>query len=98
MSNIWLWIRSLFSRALRVFSAFLIEALPIARQFIMAQLVNISSRVVQQLASTDLSNEEKRKEAFKQIWDYAKENSIPARDSLVNVLIELAVLKYKKEF
>ena len=93
------WIGSMFlKKRFENFWALLKEAFPIFRQVILGQLSNIAIASVQELAKTDLNNESKRNEAFRRIKDHAIKNGIDARDSLINVLIEMAVLKFKKEF
>jgi len=91
------WIASLFNKLIKVFKAFIAEALPIAKQIIIAQLKDIALETVQNLAVTDLSNDDKRKEAIKAITEYAKLNGIKAGESIINTMIELAVQKLKGE-
>lgn len=91
--------KSLFSKVIKVFRAFLDEALPLATQYVMGELKDIALVAVQEMTVSNLSNDDKRKEAFKRIKDYAVKNSIQgAKDSIINTLIELALLKYKSEF
>lgn len=92
------WIRSFFSKALRAFNDLFRMAFPIARQIIIGQLQSFAIDTVARLAQTDLNNEEKRKRAFEDIKDKAVSSGIEVRDSLINVLIEMAVLSFKKEF
>ena len=92
------WIKSLFSRALRVFKSLIDAALPVARQIIVGQLAELAMDVVKDLANKDLSNEDKRQEAFNIIKSHAVQNGIEARDSLVNWLIETSVLRWKSDF
>ena len=90
--------KGLFNKFVSVFKAFLDEAIPLASQIIMGQLKDIALMAVTEMASTNLSNEEKRKAAVGKIKDYAKSKAIPAKDSLINALTEIAYLKFKMEF
>jgi hypothetical protein len=89
------WLKALFNKAIQAFRKFLDEALPLAYQVVMGQLKDVAFYAVVELSQTSLSNEAKRKEAFKKIKEYAIAHGIEARDSLINALIELAVLKLK---
>lgn len=94
----WDWIKNMFNKFIKACKDLLNLAFPLARQVIIGQLKDIALNAVKELSTADLNNEEKRKEAFKRIKDYALNNAIPARDSLINALIELTVLSFKKEF
>ncbi len=87
----WTWIKNLFNKALKFFKAFLKEVFNNSTQIILAALTDIAVASVNKLASTDMSSEDKRKAAFKEIKDYAIAQGIEARDSLINLLIEMAV-------
>ena len=89
------WFKAFFNKAIKAFKQFIDEALPLAYQVIMGQLKDVAFYAVVELSQTNLSNEAKRKEAFKKIKEYAIAHGIDARDSLINALIELAVLKLK---
>lgn len=93
------WIKNLFNKVIRVFKAFLDEALPLATQYVMGQLQDIAMMAVKEMDASTLSNEEKRKKAFESIKEYAIKNAIGgAKDSIINALIELALLRFKEEF
>jgi len=53
--------------------------------------------VVRELAATDLANEEKRTLAFEKIKEMLKVQGKELGDSMINLLIELAVQKLKAE-
>jgi hypothetical protein len=90
-------IKGFFSSLLRKFKAFIAAALPAVKQIIIAQLKDIALETVKYLAVTDLSNEEKRSEAFKKIKEYAVLKGIAAKDSLINTVIELAYQQVQGE-
>jgi len=92
----WRIIRRWFSGLLRSFWSLMKQIFSGATEIILAELKDVALASVRRLAKTDLSNEEKRKQAFKDIKAYAKRNGIRARDSIVNLAIELAVQALKK--
>lgn len=96
--NILNFLKSFFSKAIVVFKRFILEAIPVARQIVVGQLSQFAKQVTLELDQTDLNNDDKRKAAFKRIGEYAKSNGIQAKDSLINAVIELAVLSWKREF
>lgn len=93
------WFKSLFDKVIKAFRGFLEEAIPMATQYVMGELKDIAIMAVSELDALTISNDDKRKEAFKRIKDYAVKNSIQgAKDSVINALIELALLKIRNEF
>ena len=90
------WIVGLFNKFVRVFKSFLAIALPVGKQVIIAALKDIAIAAVSKLENTDLSNEEKRNQAFKDIGAEAKAKGIVAGSNLINLIIELA-LQYIRE-
>lgn len=95
MSKISEWFKSFFDKAVAVFKAFLKEVFTEATTKLLAEIQSIALDIVSELASTDLSNEEKRKQAFNKIKQYALEKGIETKDSLINLAIELALTKIK---
>ena len=59
------------------------------------EVLNIAVGVVTDLASTDLSNSEKREAAFDQIKEKLAAEGKEVGSSLINLAIELAVQKLK---
>jgi len=88
-------IKSFFSAVLRNFRNMLKVIFSGATEVILAQLKDIALQAVTELENTDLTNDNKRKEAFKRIGDYAKGKKITVTSSLINLAIELA-LQYMK--
>jgi len=94
----WLWLEKLWNTMLRVFKAFIDAAIPAITQIIIAELKDYAINVVGTLENTDLSNDEKRKEAFNQIKQEAINRGKDISDSLVNFLLELALQYIKNKF
>lgn len=91
------WLSSLFSKWIKIFKEFIEEIFPIAKQVIIAKLKEMAIKIITDLATKDLSSEEKRNEAFKAISEYAKTQGMEVSSSLINVIIELAYQKFKTE-
>lgn len=85
-----IWFKSLFSKFIKKFKAFIEAAIPAVKQIVMAQLQDVAVNSVARLRVTDLNNEEKRNQAFKEIKDYALQKGVVVKDSLIFTLIELA--------
>lgn len=94
-SSIGNFFKSLFSTLIAKFKSFIEEALPIAKQIIIAQLQDIALKAVSELSLENLTDEEKRKAAFNTIKEYAIAHTIEAKDSLINTIIELAYQKFQ---
>lgn len=88
--------QGLFNKLVQAFKAFLAEALPIAKQIIIATLKEIAIQAVTKAQATDLNDEEKRKQAFKEIKEYATKKGIEAKDSIINLTLEMALQKIQK--
>ncbi len=89
------YLKGFFSKFVQIFKEFIKEALPLAKQIVIGQLKSFALDVVRELEVTDLNKEEKRKQAFTRIKDYAEHRGINAKDSLVNLILELAVQKFR---
>jgi len=58
----------------------------------LAILLPIAYEIVKNLAKNDnISNSQKREEAFDQLYSVAKKEGMQAKDSLINLAIEMAV-------
>ena len=64
-------------------------------KLIIGEFKDLTIAIVAQLATTDLSSEAKRLEAFNKIKDAAIARGKTLSDSMINVLIELAVARLK---
>ncbi len=82
-------IRSLWGLLKQIFSGTV--------EIVVAQLMDIAKKTIADLDVETLTNEEKRKEAFKLIAEYAKAHGIIAKDSIINLAIELAVAWLKTQ-
>ena len=91
------WIKSLFSRALRIARALIKAAFTSAFEILMIKLQNIAKESIIKLASTDLSNEDKRRTAFRDIKLYAIERAISINDRDISLIIETIYSALKKE-
>ncbi len=58
-------------------------------------LKDVAIQTVTELGNGNLSNEDKRKEAFKRIKNYAITRGIDAKDSAINFAIETALQSIK---
>jgi len=85
------WLKSLFSAVIRAFKKFIAKVFTSATQRIIGELKDYAVEVVSTLEDLDLTNEKRRKEAFKQIKEEAEKRAIEIRDSVINLLIEMAV-------
>jgi len=85
------WLKYLFNKFIRAFKSFIRIVFTSSTQIIIGQLKDFAISVVILLNSRDLTNEEKRKEAFKQIKEEAIKRGLKVKDSIINLLIELAV-------
>jgi len=86
----WNWIRNLFNNLLKVFKKFLAIAIPVATQILTAEFKDVAIAIVTELTTTDLTNEQKREEAFKKIKEEIIKSGKEARDSFIYWLVETA--------
>jgi len=89
------WFMGLFNKLIAAFKAFIKDAFDQATQLAIGEFSAFALSVVTTLASTDLTSEAKRLEAFKKIKDEAIARGKALSDSVINLLIELAYSKYK---
>lgn len=90
------WLSNFFNKALKAFKSFVKIAFPIAKQIIIGLLKDIALSIVEELSHSNLSNDEKRKEAFIRIKSKAELKGIEVTSSLINMAIEMAVQYLKK--
>ena len=91
-------IRKKFSRQAGKFWRFLKEnVFPLAKAVIMQELKDFARGVIANLSMSTLTNEEKRNQAFDSIKQQAKLRGINIKDSLIYLLIEVAVTSLKNE-
>lgn len=92
-------IKNLFSKLIKSFREFLKVIFSRSTELILAQLKDIAIKAVLKVQADPkvLTDEAKRKAAFKEIKKEAIERSLIVRDHLINVAIELAVAYIKKQ-
>ena len=76
--------------------AFLKPVLIMLVQQASKEIMEMVLNTVQAMAATDLTNEEKRKEAFYQIKENLKAEGKELGSSMINLLIEIAVARLKQ--
>jgi len=88
--------KRVFSNLYKTAKKFIEEALGMVVHVVIAQLKDIAIKVVEELENTDLTDAEKREEAFRQIKEYAVLKQIEVKSSIIYLVIELA-LQYIKQ-
>ena len=91
------WLLELFNALVRAFKKFIQAAFPVVKQMIIAELKDYAIAVVTDLATTDLSNDEKRKAAWEAILAEGSSRGLLLGESLARTLTELAYQYYKEE-
>lgn len=89
------WIKALFNKLMASFNEFIKEVFNQEAKLLIAEFKDFAIEVVKKLAVTDLSSEAKRLEAIKEIKEEAIRRGKELSDSMLNLLIELAVTWYK---
>lgn len=91
------WIKDKLNKLIKIFNSFIQEAFTDAMKILVAEFKDFAVITVTELSKTDLTSESKRTEAFKKIKEEAIRKGKTLPDSLINVLIELAILKLKAD-
>jgi hypothetical protein len=94
-SNIVNWFNPLMAK----FKKFISQLFSGALAQMLAALQDIAQNAIEQVAADPsiITDEDKRKAAFKIIAEYAQSRGLEAKDSIINLAIELAVAAFKKE-
>ena len=95
--KLWAKIKGFFVGVGSAVWEFIADAIPPAKEIIIVALKGTAVEIVATLNMEDLLNEEKRKIAFDKIKEVAEEKGIEVRDSVINLLIELAVSWLKEQ-
>ena len=95
--KLWAKIKGFFVSVGAAVWEFIADAIPPAKEIIIDALKGTAVEIVATLNMEDLLNEEKRKIAFDKIKEVAEEKGIEVRDSVINLLIELAVSWLKEQ-
>ena len=90
------WFQMIWNKMVRAFKSFIDAAIPLVTQILLAEFKDLAINIVGTLQNTELSNEEKRKQAFIEIKTEVTRRGKSLSDSLINLLIELS-LQYIKE-
>lgn len=97
MNKFFTWIKNVFANAAKIFANLIKEALPTAKQLVIAALSDFAYVVVKELASGNLSSGDKQKEAFDRIKKEGIKEGLELKDSLVNFIIELVYQKFQSK-
>jgi hypothetical protein len=93
----WQWITNLWNKFIIAFKAFISAVFTQSSQIIIGKLKDVAIQAVQTLMTAELTDYEKRTAAFNQIKAYAVAQGIEAKDSIINLVIELAVQYWKNQ-
>lgn len=91
--NIFKWLWGKISNA---FINFIREAVSQLTQKLIVELKDFALKVVTEIDISDLTNVQKRAEAFKRIKEEAIARGLAYKDSSINLLVELVVAQLKK--
>jgi hypothetical protein len=91
------WVKDMFNKFIALFNAFIKEAFDQTTKLLIGEFSSFAIATIAGLAATDLTNEAKRAEAFAKIKAEAAARGKTLGDSIINLLIELAVAKFKNE-
>jgi len=89
------WLKALFNKLIASFNDFIKEVFNQEAKILIAEFKEFAIEVIKKLAVTDLTNEAKRLEAIKEIKEEAIRRGKELSDSMINLLIELAVTWFK---
>ncbi len=85
------WFKKLWNRLVRIFDKFVDIALPIVTKMLIAEFKDAAINIVGTLQKTKLTNTAKREKAFEDIKAEASKRGKDLSDSLISLLIELAL-------
>lgn len=89
-------LKRFFNNLLRGFWGFMRSIISGAEEVVLAQLKDFAMATVRDLATSDLTGDNKRTIAFQKIKAHANEKAIYIKDHWLNLLIEIAVAAIKK--
>jgi len=92
------WFRRLINRFLRIFKSFVDEALPVVTQVLIGEFKDFVMNVVGTLQGTDLKDPERRVKAFQEITVEAKRRGKIVPDTIMDIMINLALNCIKNNF
>jgi len=85
------WFKKLWNRLVRIFDKFVDIALPIVTKMLIAEFKDAAINIVGTLQKTKLTNTAKKEKAFEDIKAEASKRGKNLSDSLISLLIELAL-------
>lgn len=95
--RIFSWISGLFLKVIRTIKPILAEVFHTAFQILLEKLKDVAAQSIITLSETQLSNEEKRNQAFKDIKKYAVEKMLTVNDSDINLILEIIYKQLKNK-
>jgi hypothetical protein len=84
-------VKAFFNMLVRAFKSFIDAALPVVTQALLAELKDFAISIVKDLDAKDMTSKAKREEAFRLIKEEAIKRGKSVSDSLVNLLLEIAL-------
>lgn len=91
------FLKGIFSKALRLVNALLRAVFTSAFKILLSRLQNVATETIKRLADTDLSNSEKREQAFNEIKSYAIKEVLKFNDRDIFLIIETIFSALKNE-
>lgn len=89
------WLKSLFSSLWQAFLNFADKVTDIALKEGAHYILDVARVAVKEMSQSNLENEQKRKEAFRRIKEYATSEGLKVPDRIINKVIEDCVLELK---
>lgn len=87
----WTKVKTFFSKLWGTLRDFLSNVFTATTSVVVSELKGIAINTVKELSSTDLSDDKKREQAFDAIYNYAIDEGLNVKDSVINLVIEMAV-------
>jgi len=85
------WIKAIFFKVTKALGSFFKQVFTSGFQVFLAEVKDFAKQVVSRLETADLSNNEKREQAFKEILDYILSKKIYYKNNWVYIVIGLAL-------
>ena len=95
--KIFSWVSDLFLKVFRVLKPYMLAVFDTAFQILLAKLEEVATPSIKKLAASDLSSEQKRSAAFKEIKAYAIAQCLTVNDSDIYLAIEIFHKALKKQ-
>lgn len=83
------FISDLFLKVFKTIKSILKAVFTAGFQLLLEKLKDVATQSITKLATTDLSNEEKRGQVFKDIKEYAIKRALSVNDRDINLIIEI---------